>query len=137
MMTTWISTTLKAPIAAWVQTGCVSTPELKNATSVRFTNNPTDALKGGKNDMAKTERLPGMQDAKIESLQNKAIEYAEVRDSRQKLLAQEVELKGELLKLMKKHKKDEYDYEDVHIELVTEEETVKVKIKKQKAESDK
>ena len=80
--------------------------------------------------MAKTDRLPGMEESKIQPLQDKAIAYAEIRDKRQKLTSEEVELKAELLKLMKKYKKTEYEFEGVKIELVMEEETVKVKIKK-------
>ncbi len=84
--------------------------------------------------MARQARLPGTEDGKIQSLQDKAVEYAEIRDARQKLTLQEVDLKASLLKLMKKHGKDEYDFEGVHIEIVTEEENVKVKIKKPKAD---
>lgn len=86
--------------------------------------------------MAKQPRLPGTEDAKIQALQDKAVEYAEVRDARQKLLTEEVELKADLLKLMKKHKREEYEYEGVSIKVVTEEENVKVKIKKLKAEDE-
>lgn len=86
--------------------------------------------------MARNQRLPGMEDQKIEGLHNAAAEYAEIRDQRQQLTTQEVELKAKLLRLMKQHKKTEYDFEGVHIELVTEEETVKVRIKKTGTEED-
>ena len=77
-----------------------------------------------------TKRLPGLEDAKIEALQTAAVEYAKIRDKRQKLTTEEVELKGSLLKLMKKHKRDHYEFEGVSIDVITEEETVKVKIRK-------
>lgn len=82
------------------------------------------------------QSLPGMEDRKIEALQDAALSYAKIRDKRQKLTLQEVELKTDLLKLMKKHKKTEYDYEDVHIEIVTEDEHVKVRIKKAKEDEE-
>lgn len=80
--------------------------------------------------MAKQARLPGTEDSKIQELHDAASEYADIRDQRQQLTTQEVDLKAKLLKAMKKHKKTEYDFDGVHIELVTEEETVKVRIKK-------
>lgn len=85
---------------------------------------------------SKQEALPGMADRKLKDLHDAAISYAEKRDERQQLLAEEVELKGKLLDLMHKHKKEEYTYEDVHISIVHEEETVKVKIKKAKESDD-
>jgi hypothetical protein len=86
--------------------------------------------------MAKNRRLPGVSDAEIEALQDKAREYADIRDQRQALTTQEVNLKGELLKLMKKHHKEEYEYEDVQVKLVHEEETVKVRIRKARTEEE-
>jgi hypothetical protein len=81
---------------------------------------------------SKQDALPGMADRKLKDLHDCALEYAEARDERQAIGAREVELKGKLLDLMHKHKKEEYTYEDVHINIVHEEETVKVKIKKAK-----
>ena len=86
--------------------------------------------------IARQERLPGMKDAKISALQNAALDYAEIRDQRQELTKQEVDLKTRVINLMHKHGKDTYDYQNVHIELVTEEETVKVRIKRQKVADD-
>lgn len=82
------------------------------------------------------KRLPGMADAKLEALHNAALDYAEVRDKRQELTKEEVALKGTLLTLMHKHKKDHYEYNGVTIDLVTEEETVRVRVKKAKADDD-
>lgn len=78
--------------------------------------------------------LPTMSDRKIESLEDAALSYAEIRDARQQLTTQESELKQKLIALMHRLKKEVYDCGNVHIELVTEEETVKVRIKKVKAE---
>lgn len=80
--------------------------------------------------MAKPQRLPGMENGEIEALQIAAIEYADIRDERQRLTTQEVELKMKLLRLMKEYKKSNYEYGGVEIELVTVEETVKVKVHK-------
>jgi hypothetical protein len=82
------------------------------------------------------ERLPGTGDAKLADLHTAALEYADVRDQRQVLTASEVELKTKLLALMKKYKKESYVYEDVNIQIVHEEETVKVRIKKAKSEDE-
>lgn len=84
----------------------------------------------------KQEDLPGMSDRKLKDLHDCALEYAEKRDERQALLMEEVELKGKLLTLLKKHKMEHYEYEDVVIDLVHEEETVKVKIKRAKSEDE-
>jgi hypothetical protein len=82
------------------------------------------------------KRLPGMADAKLEALHNAALSYAEIRDQRQALTKQEVELKGSLLTLMHKSKKDHYEYNGVTIDLVAEQETVKVRVAKAKLDDD-
>lgn len=82
------------------------------------------------------KRLPGMADAKLEALHDAALSYAEVRDQRQALTKQEVDLKGSLLTLMHKHKKDHYEYKGVTVDLVAEKETVKVRVKKAQADED-
>jgi hypothetical protein len=84
--------------------------------------------------MPDQKSLEGMTDRKLEALQDAAYEYVKVRDKRMELTKTEVEKKGEILKLMHKHKKDVYNYEDVHIEIVIEEENVKVRVKKAKAD---
>lgn len=88
--------------------------------------------------MAKPKQadLPGMSDRKLKDLHECAEEYADKRDARQEIGRKEVELKTRLLGLLKKHKLEHYEYEDVTIDLVHEEETVKVRIKKQKADDD-
>ena len=85
---------------------------------------------------ARQKRLPGMQDAKLEALHNAALSYAEIRDQRQALTKQEVDLKGSLLTLMHRHKKDHYEYNGVTVDLVAEQETVKVRVKKAKQDPD-
>lgn len=82
------------------------------------------------------KRLPGMADAKLEALHDAALSYAEIRDQRQALTKQEVELKGSLLTLMHKHNKDHYEYKGVTVDLVAEQETVKVRVKKAQADED-
>lgn len=82
---------------------------------------------------AKQARLPGTE-GKITELQETAMEYAEKRDERQAIGKEEVDLKGKLLSLMKRHKLTEYKYGGVEISVIVEEETVKVRIKKESDE---
>ena len=78
----------------------------------------------------KNPRLPGMEDAEIEELEDAAREYANLRDDRMNLLNSEVEMKEKLLDLMKRHKKEKYVHDGVEIKITHEKETIKVKIKK-------
>ena len=75
------------------------------------------------------QTLPGMEDAAIEVLEEKALQYADVRDSRISLSQQEGELKGELLTLMKAQKREHYEHGNIVIDVVHEKENVKVKVK--------
>jgi hypothetical protein len=75
------------------------------------------------------KRLPGMEDPTIDEIQNAAMEYAEIRDERQELTTREVDLKKNLLNIMKKHHKTMYSHNGVVVQVVVEEETVKVRIK--------
>lgn len=77
----------------------------------------------------RSQPLPGMGDAKIEVLEDKALEYAEVRDSRISLSQKEVELKGQLLDLMKAQKREHYHRGAIKIDIVHEKENIKVKVK--------
>lgn len=76
-------------------------------------------------------RLPEMDDPKIEELESLAEGYAGVRDERMVLNTQEVDLKGRLLAAMKKYKKQTYHHNGIDIKVVVEEETVKVRVKKE------
>lgn len=80
----------------------------------------------------KQRDLPGMEERRIPDLHAAAEVYADTRDSRMDLLNREVELKEELLGLMRKHGKKVYLYDSVEIRVVHENETVKVKIHKEK-----
>jgi hypothetical protein len=86
--------------------------------------------------MSQQARFPEMADGRILELEAAAFEYAKCRDQRQKLTAQEVELKARLLRLMKESGKDSYEYDGVEVELVTVEETVKVKVRKKDYEAE-
>jgi hypothetical protein len=79
--------------------------------------------------VAKQKRLPGVEDPEIEELVSAAESYAEIRDQRMALTPQETELKGELLKLMHKYKRKTYKHNGIEINVVTEEETVRVRVK--------
>lgn len=69
-------------------------------------------------------------ESKLDDLQDLAQQYADVRDQRVALTTDEVRLKGELLEAMHKHKLKDYVYEGVEIHIITESETIKVKIRK-------
>lgn len=76
-------------------------------------------------------RLPGTEDPEIEELEAAAEEYAGIRDQRMALTPEETRLKGVLLAMMKSHKKTVYNHGSIEIKVVTEKETVKVKLKKE------
>ena len=75
------------------------------------------------------QNLPEMEDRKIEALEEKAQEYAEARDERMGLSRQEIELKGQLLQLMKAQKREHYKRGPITIDIVHESENIKVKVK--------
>jgi hypothetical protein len=77
----------------------------------------------------KQDELPGIE-RKLKDLHEAAMDYAEIRDQRQELNRQEAVLKAKLLGLMKKHGKEDYEFEGVHIWTEIEEETVRVRIRK-------
>ena len=82
----------------------------------------------------KNKDLPGMENhSGIPELDELGMEYAEIRDERIALTEREVELKGRLLEMMKKHGKKSYIRKDIEIRIVPSEEKVKVKIKKEKS----
>ena len=74
--------------------------------------------------------LPGMEDSAITEIESLAHDYADVRDARQELTAKEVALKTRLTSAMKKHHKTTYKRGTIEVNLIVEEETVKVKIAK-------
>lgn len=88
----------------------------------------------------KTMDLPGMEERRIAELHKAAESYVDIRDRRMSLTEQEVEAKQEVLSLMKKHGKETYNYHDAdagtttEIKIIHEQETVKVKIKKDAGE---
>ena len=75
------------------------------------------------------QRLPEMEDSVIQAIEDKALEYAEVRDERMGLSRKEVELKGQLRDLMKANKKKTYHRGPISIDITYEQEKIKVKIK--------
>jgi len=85
---------------------------------------------GGRAKRPRQADLPGTEDRAIRALENAANEYADIRDQRMELSRQEHPLKEKLLKLMKHHGKQAYRRDGISIEIVTTQETVKVKIKK-------
>jgi hypothetical protein len=79
--------------------------------------------------IARQKALPGMENAKIASIENAALDYVEIRDARQKLTIQEVDLKTKLIGLMHKAGKTEYVRGPITIKLVVEKEKVKVRVR--------
>lgn len=75
------------------------------------------------------QRLPGMEDPAVEALEEKALQYAQVRDERIGLSQKEGELKEVLLALMKAQERTHYHHGSITIDIVHEKENVKVKVK--------
>ena len=75
------------------------------------------------------QHLPGMEDSAIGSLEKLAEEYAGVRDQRMEIGQSEIRLKGEVLSEMKRLKRKRYHRNGITIEVVVEQEGVKVKVK--------
>jgi hypothetical protein len=80
---------------------------------------------------ARSRPLPGMEDRQIGDLEQVAIDYADIRDRRQALTKDEVDLKSRALNLMHKYGKTHYKRDGVEITLVPGEEDVKVRVKKE------
>jgi hypothetical protein len=75
--------------------------------------------------------LPGLPDpGRIEELHAAALEYAAKRDERMDVLKEELDLKGKLLDLMKKHDRTVYITEGLECTLVPTGEKLKVKVHK-------
>jgi len=85
-------------------------------------------------DLGKTSRLPGMEDAAIEELEDCARNYAKLRDRRIVLLNEEVDMKEDLLALMKRNNKEKYIHDGIEISITHEKEKVKVIIKEDEEE---
>lgn len=71
----------------------------------------------------------------IKEIENLAGDYVEARDRRQAILADEIDLKEKLMAAMKRNKLETYSFDGYMVEIVHEEETVKVK-KKRAAKED-
>lgn len=78
--------------------------------------------------------LPGMEDRTIPELDEAAHKYAEVRDERIALNRREKDLKELVHTLMNRHDKKHYKVGKVQIDVVSTDETVKVKILKEETE---
>jgi len=84
----------------------------------------------------RTKRAPAprqqelIEDRAIAPLERAAADYADIRDQRMELNQEEASLKQSLIRLMKRHGKVRYHRNGVTIELVSEAETVKVRVKK-------
>lgn len=78
------------------------------------------------------KRFETMDDPIIEGLQGLAEEYYDLKEKRQRLKTREVELKAELLAVMKGEDKTSYHYQGVTIKVTHEREGVSVRVVKTK-----
>ncbi len=74
-------------------------------------------------------RLPGVEGG-IPELEQLGFEYAAIRDQRQRLLTQEVELKRKTLDAMHRNNVLTYRYEDLDMEIIPGKEKLRVKVDK-------
>lgn len=79
---------------------------------------------------SKPKQIDLIEDREFKDLSEAAMEYVLHRDERMEALKQEVELKGKVLGLMKKHGKKTYIHDNISIEIVPKEEKIKVQVKK-------
>jgi pyruvate formate-lyase activating enzyme-like uncharacterized protein len=79
----------------------------------------------------RSKKLPGLEGA-IAPLEEIAANYAEVRDRRMEVGREESQLKQQALALMKKFDKTVYKRDGIEIRLVPGEESIVVKVKKAK-----
>ena len=94
-----------------------------------------DRKAAGSKKGARQARLPGQEDAVIQEIEDKAAAYVEIRDERQALTPREVAAKQSLLAAMHRHGKAKYVRDGITIEVVHEDETVRVRIKKADADA--
>jgi hypothetical protein len=87
------------------------------------------AKKEVKRKIPRQTSIPGIGDEKIAAIENAALDYAEIRDQRQELTKQEVDLKKKLLDLMHAKKLTEYKRNGISVKVVLEQENVKVRVK--------
>ena len=84
--------------------------------------------------LAMIQALPGLEHRTIPELERAGVEYAEILDERMALTEREIELKGRVRTLMRKHKRTTYvsTSVDIALEPPDGEEKVKVKVLKPK-----
>lgn len=76
-----------------------------------------------------TKVIPGMEDVKIEALDEKMERYVDVRDRRMELTKQEVAAKQALTECMVENDKETYHHSEGHSVCVIEEGETKTKVK--------
>jgi len=74
------------------------------------------------------DRLPEMDDPQIEELEAAARDYAFARDKRQLQTQKEVTEKQNVLEVMRRHKRTKYVHGGISIEIIPENEKVRVRI---------
>lgn len=78
--------------------------------------------------LPRQKALPGMQDSKILVLERAALKYADVRDERMGWTKKEVEAKKRVKDLMHEQNRTRYSRGNIEIELVPEDEHVRVRV---------
>jgi len=81
-------------------------------------------------------RLPEMDDPAIDGLNALAEDYAAIRDKRMGLTKAEKGLKEQILTAMHTNHKTSYNFQGVSIQVVAENEKVKVKVRKENGEDE-
>jgi hypothetical protein len=85
---------------------------------------------GGTVRAPRQKRLPGMEDAKLDELHTLSEDYVKVRDRRIALNKEEKPLKDQLLAAMHRHGKTHYHHNGLLIDVIHENEKVRVKLTK-------
>lgn len=86
--------------------------------------------------MATQTFIPGTEPPRIQELDDLALEYRKKRDERQRLLQEEIELKGKLLEKMHEHELTVYPIQDTDVEVALEHGKENVKVRKRKKAGD-
>jgi hypothetical protein len=81
---------------------------------------------------ARTPRLPGTEDGAIAEIEKAAEAYEDARDERMRMTGEEKEAKDKLLKVMEKHKRKRYVFDNKEVEVEEEPGTKTVKVRKLK-----
>jgi hypothetical protein len=77
-----------------------------------------------------------MEEREVSDLEDKAHEYKKIQKRRTDALKREIELKADILALMRKHKKKDYVRDGIEIHIEARDEVVHVKFHEEEAEEE-